>query len=81
MDVTYSKQFRKSFATLDRILQVRIRKVIEKLPNGDIKKLKSNHIPPIFRVRIGKYRLLFEMTEHTINVIDIDSRGDIYKRI
>ena len=37
---------------------------------------------PGYRLRIGKYRAVFERndTELIILVIDIDSRGEIYKR-
>ncbi len=45
----------------------------------DIAKLQSyeNH----YRLRIGKYRLLYEIIETQILIYayDIDSRGDIYK--
>ncbi|MDI6880658.1 MAG: type II toxin-antitoxin system RelE/ParE family toxin [Desulfitobacteriaceae bacterium] len=39
--------------------------------------------PPVFRLRIGKYRVLYEYTnlndEEVLMIIDIGSRGDIYK--
>lgn len=79
MNITYSRQFIKSFATLDRKLQIRIRKATAKLPDGDLKKLKGNNTPPLFRLRVGKYRILLEMNDDTIRIIDIDTRGDVYK--
>lgn len=47
----------------------------------DIKNIKGHE--PIKRLRIGKYRALFEIVEYEIIilVLDIDSRGDIYKNI
>ncbi|MBI5101305.1 MAG: type II toxin-antitoxin system RelE/ParE family toxin [Nitrospirae bacterium] len=32
-----------------------------------------------FRIRVGKYRLLFEVTGRTILIVRIGSRGDVYK--
>ena len=45
----------------------------------DIKRLKENN--DFFRLRIGKYRAIFTIVNHKliIMVIDIDSRGGIYK--
>ncbi|MEK7432222.1 MAG: hypothetical protein AABZ74_03730 [Cyanobacteriota bacterium] len=46
MNITYSKQFIKSFEFLDKNLQKRIRTGLLKLPDGNIKKLKGNYTPP-----------------------------------
>lgn len=37
----------------------------------------------VFRIRVGKYRILYEIFNDRLLVYieDIDSRGDIYKRI
>ena len=45
----------------------------------DIKRLKDN--TDFFRLRIGKYRAVFTIIndEFVIMVVDIDSRGGIYK--
>lgn len=49
--------------------------------NYDVKKISGYHHR--YRLRIGKYRALFEKYDDRllILVIDIDSRGDIYKSI
>ncbi|WP_428023172.1 type II toxin-antitoxin system RelE family toxin [Arcobacter sp.] len=52
---------------------------IQNLPNGDVKKLTGNDIPPIYRTRVSKYRILFYMNEEEIKILKVDSRGDIYK--
>ena len=54
-------------------------RLIQKLPNGDVKRLTGNDIPPIYRIRISKYRILFHMNEEEIQILKVDSRGDIYK--
>lgn len=77
----YSKDFNKYFQKLDSKTKNRIWEAIQILPEGQYIRLKGKHSPPIFRIRVGKYRILFEMNEHTILIIDMDSRGDIYKGI
>ena len=79
MIISYSKTFEKKFAKYDKKLQVKIFTAIEQLPHGDVKKLTGNDIPPIFRMRVSKYRILFHMNETEIQILKVDSRGDIYK--
>jgi len=47
-------------------------------PEGDIKPLSGQ--TGYFRVRVGKYRVLFRHEENTIFVTNIDSRGQAYKK-
>jgi len=79
MNILYSKTFEKKFSKMDRKLQVKVFEAIEKIPNGDIKRLTGNDIPPIFRLRVSKYRVLFHMDSDNIQILKVDSRGDIYK--
>ena len=78
-EILYSKSFEKSFAKYDKRLQLRIFDAIQNLPNGDVKRLYGNNTPPIYRLRVSKYRVLFHMSEKEIKILKIDSRGDIYK--
>ena len=80
MKISYSKTFEKKFSKYDRKLQEKIFNAIQNLPDGDVKKLTGNDIPPIFRIRISKYRILFSMNNEEIQILKIDSRGDIYKK-
>ncbi len=79
MKISYSKTFEKKFLKYDRKLQEKIFNAIQKLPDGDVKRLTGNDIPPIYRIRISKYRILFHMNEEEIQILKVDSRGDIYK--
>jgi len=79
MKISYSKTFEKKFLKYDRKLQEKIFNTIQNLPEGDIKRLTGNEIPPIYRLRISKYRILFHINEEEIQILKIDSRGDIYK--
>jgi len=79
MKISYSKTFEKKFSKYDRKLQEKIFTAIQNLPDGDVKRLTGNDIPPIYRIRVSKYRILFHMNEKEIQVLKVDSRGDIYK--
>ena len=56
--------------------------LLENPPLGDIKQLQG--INPInYRLRIGKYRVIYEYIGNNQNVLyikDVGSRGDIYKQ-
>lgn len=43
----------------------------------DCKKMKG--FTDIYRVRIGKWRIVFEKKESEGRIVDINTRGDIYK--
>jgi mRNA interferase RelE/StbE len=79
MNFVYSKTFEKKFATFDRKLQERIFAAVQILPDGDVKRLQGDDVPPIYRLRVSKYRILFLMDNDTVSVLKVDSRGDIYK--
>lgn len=79
MNISYSKTFVKKFEKYDSKFQLKIFEAIEKIPDGDIKRLVGNDIPPIYRLRISKYRVLFYMEDDVLQILKIDSRGDIYK--
>ncbi len=46
MKISYSKTFEKKFSKYDRKLQEKIFNAIQNLPDGDIKRLTGNDIPP-----------------------------------
>ena len=70
---------------LDRIDAVTRRRIIKGItgllqepPLGDIKPLHG-YSDGRHRIRIGKYRVIFYYSDENLNIIDIGSRGDIYK--
>ena len=86
MRVRYTKAAVKVINSLGKNMKLRIKSGIEGLtedpPKGDIKKIQGIS-PPIYRLRIGKFRVLYEYTnidkEKVLIIKDIGSRGDIYK--
>jgi mRNA-degrading endonuclease RelE of RelBE toxin-antitoxin system len=86
LQIIYSKTAVKAISNLDRAVKQRIKSGIEGLlevpPKGDIKQMRGSN-PLIYRLRIGKYRILYESGsidgEQVLLIKDIGSRGDIYK--
>lgn len=76
MKIIYSKAAEKFLRKQTRQTQQRIISAIEKIPLGDIRKLKGQHA---YRLRVGTYRIIFNEDGIIINIIDIDNRGQIYK--
>ena len=86
MQVQYSKKAAKYISGLDRPTKLRIKQAIEGLtespPKGDIKPLQG-FSDGRRRLRVGKYRIIYNyISEKQIEILyimNIDSRGDIYK--
>ena len=79
-NIIYSKNSFKTLESLDKKTATRIFNAIDDLPLGDIKRLQGNYRPKLFRLRVGKYRIIYSMEdENIIKIIKIDSRGDVYK--
>jgi len=80
MKILYSKTSLKYLQGLDKKIRKRIFSGIEKLPNkGDVKKMKGQKLKNIYRLRIGKYRIIFLQEKEWIKILDIDTRGDVHK--
>ena len=79
MEIIYSKQAVKNINGLDKSTKQRIKAGIENLPIGDIKKLKG--YSNAYRLRIGDYRVLFELYDFSIKIKAVLPRGSAYKNI
>lgn len=79
MQIQYTKEAIKQINSLDVPTKKRIKAGIDGLPFGDIKKLKgySNK----YRLRIGGYRIIFDMAEETIIINAVPPRGSAYKNL
>lgn len=81
-NVKFSKKAVKAIAGYDEKTRLRIYDALSRLPYGDIKKLRTDKSNKVFRLRVGKYRLLFTVDNEKMEyiVLDVDSRGNIYKK-
>ncbi len=80
MKFLYSRTSIKYLQKLERGVVRKIIEAIEKLPlEGDINKLKGKKAKNIFRLRIGKFRVIYLFKKEEIKIIKIDTRGDVYK--
>ena len=77
--IRYDKIAVKHIESLDRTYKQRIKTAIEKLPFGDIKKLKGYQND--YRLRVGNFRVLFSLENDIITIKDVLPRGEAYKRI
>ena len=82
----YSDRAKKFLKTRSKAERERIEKTIDKLRDGpynrkdlDIKQMKGRDG---WRLRIGKYRVLYMVynAEILISVLDVGLRGDVYKQ-
>lgn len=86
MKIEYSRKAAKYISALDKPTKQRIKVGIEGLteqpPKGDIKTLQG-YSDGRKRLRIGKYRIIYQyhLNEkiEILYIMDVDSRGDIYK--
>jgi len=79
--VKYSKEAEKFILSQGKTSALRLYHAIEKLPLGDVKRLLGAKNPPLYRLRIGDYRVIFCSEFDQITVLRVDNRGDVYKKI
>ena len=77
--ISYSKKAIKFLKHQDIPSQKRLIAAISRLPlEGDIKKLQGIDG---YRLRVGNFRVLFNVNGIIIDIIDIGNRGQIYKGV
>ncbi len=76
MQIEYKKKAIKYINSCDSSTKKRLKEGIEKLPLGDITKLKG--FENEYRLRIGDLRVLFTL-ENDITINHIKPRGQAYK--
>ncbi len=83
--VETTKCARKYLDALDAITRNRLVEAIREMSSdpfsGDVKKLSGHHL--LYRKRVGNFRILFEVYERRLFVVivDVASRGEVYKRL
>jgi len=80
MNIFFSKTSLKYLSKFKKQIRTNIIKAIEGLPDkGDICKMRGRSIQNIYRLRVGKYLVLYIQEEDTFKILDIYTLGDIYK--
>ena len=77
MNIKYSHQAAKFLDKQNDKVFNRIVTAINKLPKGDIRKMKGQN--DLYRLRIGGIRILFKIKDRDISIDKIDNRGQVYK--
>jgi mRNA interferase RelE/StbE len=80
MTLSFSRRSIKFLAKCGLKTRTVIVEAIGELPGkGDIRKLKGQAIRNSFRLRVGRYRVVYIEEGDEIKIIKIDTRGDVYK--
>lgn len=77
--IIFNKNAKKFIDKQPQNQRIRIYTAINKLPTGDIKKMKGFN--DLYRLRVGSYRIIYTWDENEIiiEIIEANNRGDIYK--
>ena len=68
-------------AALDKGIARRVKQAVERFAAtgaGSVKKLQDIH-PPEYRLRVGDYRVRFELDGETIRVLRVRNRREAYR--
>lgn len=76
--IIYKKCAIKFLKKQNKKIAKKIIEAINKIPNGDIKRLKG--YDNLYRLRINSIRIIFTLKDNLIYIENIDNRGDIYKK-
>lgn len=76
--ITYLKNALKTLESYNKDTRKRLIDSINKIPQGDIKRLQGENYPPLYRLRVGKYRIIYHINDEIL-IVKIDTRGDVYK--
>ena len=87
MEIRYARSAAKALEAMDRPTKARIRAGIlgltEKPPKGDTKIMRG-YSDGRQRLRVGKYRVVYRYSQEgkieILHIMEIGSRGDIYKK-
>ena len=78
MIILFSKKAEKYLRLLPGRIALNLLDRIEKIPKGDIKPLAGRKGE--YRLRVGRFRVLFVIESDRVKVFKIDTRGDVYKK-
>ena len=79
MEILFEKEAAKHINRLDKATKQRVKQAIDRLPDGDVRKLQG--FLNDYRLRVGKLRILFSIEENMILIKDVLPRGQAYKKL
>jgi mRNA interferase RelE/StbE len=80
LKILFTKKAFKNYKKIPRRYKLLIDRELEKLEKNekaDIKPVKGQK--NIYRLRVGNYRVLYEIINPDLIIVNIDVRGNIYK--
>ncbi|MCL2604237.1 MAG: type II toxin-antitoxin system RelE/ParE family toxin [Defluviitaleaceae bacterium] len=76
LKIKFERQAVKQIESLEKILKERIKRGIDNLPNGDVKKLQG--YTATYRLRIGGYRIIYSYLGDSLIIKAVLPRGSAY---
>ena len=77
--IDYEKEAAKHIQEQGKPTRQRLKTAIEKLPDGDVKKLQGYKND--YRLRVGNLRVIYSVDDDIIIIKDVLPRGQAYKRL
>ena len=80
LEIEFSKKAAKQYRNLPQDYKILVDAVLKKFCDGlpiDLKPIVGEK--NVYRVRLGRYRILFKRHERKLLIARIGTRGDIYK--
>ena len=80
MVLSFSRTSLKFLSKCELNTKAAIIEAMRGLPNqGDICKLKGQVTKNMHRLRVGRYRVIYNWEGDEVSIMKIDTRGDVYK--
>jgi mRNA-degrading endonuclease RelE of RelBE toxin-antitoxin system len=79
--VVFSGEARADVRTTDRVTALRLLKALTRFLEtdaGDVRQLEGFE-PPMYRLRIGDWRILFRRRDDSIEVVRVRNRSEAYR--
>jgi len=82
MPVIYTRSAEKDIAKLEKKIRVRVYKAIEKIEKGIIRQSKLQGNDKSYKVKVGKYRVVFEIDRKgNIVITRVKLRKIVYRNL
>lgn len=81
MEIEWSETSLEDMAALDKGIGRRIKTAVERFADtgaGNVKKLQGID-PPEYRLRVGDYRVRFELEKETMRILRVRNRREAYR--